>query len=319
MYIASHMSHGESSKAVVVACVANGGIAIAKIVGFLMTGAASMLAEAVHSVADTGNQALLLVGSKRGARPASEQHPFGYGRERYFWSFIVAMVIFTLGSVYAIYEGFHRILHPEPLESPMIAIGILGVAVLLEGWSFKTALTEANAMRGEQGWLEFIRRTKAAELPVVLLEDVGALLGLVFALTGISLALLTGDPRFDALGSVVIGLLLGGIAFLLVREMQSLLIGEAAEPDVEAQIRTALLGCPDLKQVIHLRTVHLGPDELLVAAKVEISLTLSVAELCRRIDEAEVEVRKAVPMARLIFIEPDVYRDGTQATAVAIL
>jgi cation diffusion facilitator family transporter len=313
VYIASDMSHGEGSKAVLVACIANGGIAVAKIVGFLMTGSASMLAEAVHSVADTGNQALLLLGSRRGARPASEAHPFGYGRERYFWSFIVAMVIFALGSVYAVYEGVHRIIHPEPLESPAIAIGILGLAVLLESWSFKTALAEARELRGDMRWIEFIRRTKAAELPVVLLEDVGALLGLVFALAGVSIALWTGDARFDAVGSIVIGILLGAISLLLSREMQSLLIGEAAEPEVEAKIRRALEGARDVKRVIHLRTVHLGPDELLVAAKLELSMTLSVPELCSRIDDAEAAVRAVVPEAKLLFLEPDVYRDEAAA------
>ena len=309
MYIACAMSHGEGSKAVVVACLANGGIALAKIAGFFITGASSMLAEAVHSLADTGNQALLLLGSRRGQREPSENHPFGYGRERYFWSFIVAMVLFALGSVYAIYEGIHRILHPEPLQSPMVAVGILGVAVLLEGWSFKTAVAEARAIRGDMGWIEFIRRTKAAELPVVLLEDVGALLGLVFALAGVTIALVTGDARFDGAGSIVIGALLGVIALLLSREMQSLLIGEAADPEVEAQIRTALSASPDVKRVIHLRTVHLGPDELLVAAKLEFDLRLSVEKLCSRVDEAEIEVRKVVPIAKLIFLEPDVYRE----------
>jgi cation diffusion facilitator family transporter len=313
VYIASDMSHGEGSKAVLVACIANGGIAAAKIFGFLLTGAASMLAEAVHSLADTGNQALLLLGSRRGARPATEAHPFGYGRERYFWSFVVAMVLFALGSVYAIYEGVHRFMHPEPLESPIIAVGILGVAVLLEGWSFKTALAEANQMRGDMRWLEYIRRTKAAELPVVLLEDVGALLGLVFALAGVTIALVTGDPRYDAAGSIVIGLLLGVIAILLSREMQSLLIGEAAEPEVERKIRDTLTAARDVKRVIHMRTVHLGPDELLVAAKLDFAGTLSVPELCGRIDEAEAAVRAVVPEAKLLFLEPDVYRDGAAA------
>lgn len=315
VYIAWPMSHGEGSKAVVVACLANGGIALAKIAGFMVTGAASMLAEAVHSLADTGNQALLLLGSRRGAREASEHHPFGYGRERYFWSFIVAMVLFALGSVYAIYEGVHRVLHPEPLQSPMVAIGILSVAVLLETWSFKTALTEAREIRGDMGWLEFIRRTKAAELPVVLLEDVGALLGLVFALTGVTIALVTGDSRFDGVGSIVIGALLGVIAIMLSREMQSLLIGEAADPEVEKQIRMALERSPDVRRVIHLRTVHLGPDELMVAAKLEFDLSLSVESLCARIDQAEVEVRKVASIAKLIFLEPDVYRPASAQVA----
>jgi cation diffusion facilitator family transporter len=301
------MSHGDS-KAVIAACAANAGIAVAKIIGFSLTGAASMLAEAVHSLADTGNQVLLLYGQRRGQRVASAQHPFGYARERYFWSFIVAMVLFALGSVYAIYEGIHRLLHPTPLESPGIALAILGVAVVLESWSFRTALREARALRGQQGWLEFIRRTKAAELPVVLLEDAGALLGLVFALLAVGLASLTGDTRFDGMGSIVIGVLLGVIALLLSFEMQSLLIGESADPDVEEQIRGALLGSPDVKRLIHMRTVHLGPDDLMVAVKLEFESTLSVAALCDRINDAESAVRREVPIARLLFVEPDVYR-----------
>jgi len=307
------MSHS-SSRAVVVACVANGGIALAKIVGFLLTGAASMLAEAVHSIADTGNQALLLWGSKRGRRAPSEIHQFGYGPERYFWSFVVAMVLFTLGSVYAIYEGVERLMHPHELESPAIAMGILGVAVVLEGWSFKTALAEARELRQGMGWLRFLRGTKEAELPVVLLEDTGALLGLVFALLGVTIATLTGDARFDAFGSIVIGFLLGGIAVLLAFKMHSLLIGESADPAVEARIRDALTTSPDVLRIIHLRTIHLAPDDLMVAAKLEMSSSLSVAGLCARIDEAERAVRDAVPIARLIFIEPDVFR---QETAVA--
>jgi cation diffusion facilitator family transporter len=303
------MSHGDS-KAVIAACAANAGIAVAKIIGFSLTGAASMLAEAVHSLADTGNQALLLFGQRRGQRAASAQHPFGYARERYFWSFVVAMVLFALGSVYAIYEGIHRLLHPTPLQSPGIALAILGVAVVLESWSFRTALREARALRGQQGWLEFIRRTKAAELPVVLLEDAGALLGLVFALLAVGLSSLTGDARFDGIGSIVIGVLLGMIALLLSFEMQSLLIGESADPDVEEQIRGALLGSPDVKRLIHMRTVHLGPDDLMVAAKLEFESTLSVAALCDRINDAESAVRREVPIARLLFIEPDVYRQS---------
>jgi cation diffusion facilitator family transporter len=305
------MSHDNSSKAVIVACLANGGIAVAKIIGFFLTGAASMLAEAVHSLADTGNQALLLLGAKRGGRPADARHQFGYGQERYFWSFIVALVIFTLGSVYAVYEGIHRLLHPEPLESPLIAVGILGVAVVLEGWSFRTALGEAKQLRGELGWLEFIRRTKAAELPVVLLEDLGALIGLAVALIGVSLAIATGDVRFDAAGSIVIGILLGAIAVLLSYEMHSLLIGESADETVELAIRAALERGVDVKRVIHLRTVHMGPDELLVAAKLEFSHTLSGQELCARIDDVEAVVRAPGPRARRRLIEPHRFCDPT--------
>lgn len=301
------MSHG-SNKAVVAACLANGGIALAKIVGYLLTGAASMLAEAIHSLADTGNQALLLFGQRRGERAPTERHQFGHARERYFWSFLVAMVLFMLGSVFAVYEGIHRLLDPTPLESPLLAVSILSVAAVLEGWSFRTALKEASVLRGQQGWLTFIRRTKAAELPVVLLEDLGALLGLVIALIGVGLSSLTGDTRFDGIGSIVIGVLLGVIALLLSLEMQSLLIGESAEPEVEEQIRTALTESADVTRIIHLRTVHLGPEDLLVAAKLEFNAALDAPQLCARIDDAERAVRSTVPMVRLMFIEPDVFR-----------
>ncbi len=301
------MSHS-SNRAVVVACLANGGIACAKIVGFFATGAASMLAEAIHSIADTGNQALLLVGAKRGRKAPNEKHPFGFGTERYFFSFVVAQVIFALGSIYAIYEGVHRLLHPHAVESPEVAMAILSVAVLLEAWSFKTAVGEARPLRQGMGWLEFIKRTKEAELPVVLLEDVGALFGLLFALIGITTATLTGDSRFDAFGSIAIGVLLGVIALLLSFEMHSLLIGEAADPVVEAKIRSALTASSDVLRVIHLRTVHIGPDDLLVAGKIEFAHHLTVPALCARIDEAEVSIRAAVPIARLIFLEPDVFK-----------
>lgn len=304
------MSHG-TSKAVVAACLANAGIAVAKIAGFAFTGASSMLAEAIHSIADTGNQALLLLGQRRGQRKPDAHHPLGYARERYFWSFLVAMVLFALGSVYAVYEGIHRLLHPAPLESPLLAVGILGFAVLLEGWSFRTALTEANAMRGKLSWAQFIRRSKAAELPVVLLEDLGALLGLAVAFAGVGLTALTGDSRFDGIGSVVIGVILGLLALLLSVEMQSLLIGESAEPEVETQIHDLLAASRDVKRVIHMRTVHLGPEDLMVAAKLEFDAALDFTSLCARIDEAEAAVRAEVPMARLLFIEPDVFR--TQA------
>lgn len=267
-----------------------------------------MLAEAIHSIADTGNQALLLLGQRRGQRKPDARHPLGYARERYFWSFVVAMVLFALGSVYAVYEGIHRLLHPAPLESPLLAVGILGFAVLLESWSFRTALAEARPLRGELSWLKFIRHSKAAELPVVLLEDLGALLGLAVAFLGVGLTALTGDSRYDGIGSVVIGVLLGLLALLLSVEMQSLLIGEGAEPEIEQRIHALLAGSRDVTRVIHMRTLHLGPDDLLVVAKLEFDASLNVPGLCERIDEAERAVRASVPIVRLLFIEPDVLR-----------
>jgi cation diffusion facilitator family transporter len=300
--------HEGSQKAVLAALAANLGIAAVKFVGFFFTGATSMLAEAVHSVADCGNQALLLVGGRRASRAPSDQHPFGYAMERYFWSFVVALVIFLLGGVFAIYEGVDKLWHPQPIESPLLAVGILLVGAALEGWSFRTALAEARKLRGRQSMLQFVRQTKAAELPVVLLEDLGALAGLSFALLGVGLSVVTHEPRFDALGSVAIGVLLVGIGFLLATEMRSLLVGESASDERIAEIRAALLAEPKLKRVIHLRTLHLGPDDLLVAAKIELDDTLSFREVAQEIDAAEARVRAVVPIARLMFLEPDVFR-----------
>lgn len=299
-----------SKKAVVAALVANSGIAVSKFVGFGITGASSMLAEGVHSVADAGNQALLLLGSTRGARPATPEHPFGYGRERYFWAFVVAIVLFVLGGAFAIYEGVHKVADPHPLESPLVAVGILALGIVLEGWSFRTALIEANRRRGDATWWEFIRHTKAAELPVILLEDLGALVGLVLALLGIGLAMATGDARYDGIGSISIGVLLTVIAIVLSIEMRSLLIGEAASPERIAVIRAAFEAAPQVRRIIHMKTTHLGPDELLVAIKAEFDHDLTVAQLARAIDGAEAAVRERVPIARVIYIEPDIGRSA---------
>jgi cation diffusion facilitator family transporter len=302
--------HEGSRRAIIAAFLANLGIAAAKLVAFLFTGAASMLAETVHSLADTGNQALLLLGSSRAGRAASPEHPFGYGRERYFWSFVVALVLFSLGSLFAIYEGVDKLRHPHDLVAPQWAIGVLLVAIVLEAWSFRTAFVEANAVRGDQNLWRFIRRAKSPELPVVLLEDTGALLGLAFALLGVGLAVWTGNARFDALGSVAIGILLAVIAVVLAIEMKSLLIGESAAPEMQQRIRTAIEGSEPVKRLIHLRTLHLGPDELLVGAKVEFSSQLDLPGLARAIDEVEVRVRDEVSEARVIYIEPDIHRDA---------
>jgi cation diffusion facilitator family transporter len=300
--------HEGSRRAIVAALVANLGIALAKFVAFAFTGAASMLAEAVHSVADTGNQALLILGGARARRAPTQEHPFGYGRERYFWGFVVALVLFSLGAVFAIAEGVEKLLHPHEIESPIWAVGVLALAIALETGSFLTARREANRVRGSQSWRAFIRHAKSPELPVVLLEDLGALVGLVFALAGIGLAVATGESRYDALGSVAIGGLLGLIALVLAVEMKSLLIGEAATPADVAAIREAMESSPHVARVIHLRTLHLGPEELLVAAKLAIDPRLDFAAVAILIDETERRVRARVPASRLIFLEPDVDR-----------
>lgn len=297
-----------SRKAIVAALLANFGITIAKLVGWLVTGAASMLAEAVHSLADTGNQALLLWGTAAAKRPATDDHPFGFARERYFWSFVVALVIFSLGALFAIYEGIDKLRHPHALQSPMWAVGILCVAIVLESFSFRTAIIEGQNAKGMLGWWEFIRKTKTPELPVVLLEDLGALCGLILALGGVGLAMITGEARFDAIGSISIGVLLGVIAVVLAIEMRSLLLGEGASPGDRAAIREALLAAENVKRLIHIRTQHFSPDELLIALKVEFDGRLSFEDLAREIDAAEDRIRECVPTAKLIYIEPDMFR-----------
>lgn len=304
------MAAGGGTKAIIAALLANAGIAVAKFVGFLVTGSSSMLAEAVHSVADTSNQGLLLLGQKTARRKANIEHPFGYGRDRYFYSFIVALMLFTLGSAFAIYEGVHKIQHPEPLSSPVVAVVILVVAIVLEGFSFRTAVAESRLIKGDVTWWQFIRQSRTPELPVVLLEDAGALFGLVFALVGVGLATLTGDPVWDAVGTLTIGVLLGVIAVILIIEMKSLLIGEGATPRELDEIVDEL-AAGRIERVIHIKTQYIGPDELLVAAKVAMTAGLAVEDVAQAIDDAERRVRAKVPAARLIYIEPDLYRTTT--------
>jgi cation diffusion facilitator family transporter len=299
-----------SRRAVITAFCANLGIAVAKFVAFLFTGAASMLAEAVHSVADTGNQGLLLLGSARARQAPTPEHPFGYERERYFWAFVVSVVLFTLGSLFACYEGVQKLRHPHQISSPEWAFGVLLVAIAFEGFALRTAVLAANPLRGGRSWWRFIRRAKSPELPVVLLEDFGALLGLSFALLGVTLALLTGDARFDALGSVAIGLLLGAIAIVLAGEMKSLLIGESASAGERTAIVRAIEACPQVRRLIDLRTQHLGPDQLLVCAQVEFDSRLSFPEVVEAIDVIESGVRGSVPAADFVYVEPDFFRSG---------
>ena len=301
------MSAEGTRRAIAAAFLANLGIAVSKFVAFAVTGSASMLAEAIHSVADTGNQALLVVGGRRSRQPASEAHPFGYGPERYFWAFVVALVLFTLGALFALADGVNRLAHPEPIDSPVVAYAVLGVAIVLESLSFRTARREARPSLHGRSWWAFVHTTKSPEIPVVLLEDTGALVGLGFALAGISLAELTGDARWDATGSIAIGLLLGVIALVLVIEMKSLLIGEAASPRVETAIREAILAGPEVRRIIHLRTLHLGPDDVLLAAKLEFAAA-DIAEVARAIDSVEARVRSSVAAVQMIFLEPDIFR-----------
>ncbi|AXB48738.1 cation diffusion facilitator family transporter [Amycolatopsis albispora] len=302
------MAANGGTKAILAALFANAGIATAKFVGFLITGSSSMLAESVHSVADTSNQGLLLLGQKTSQRKATKEHPFGFGRDRYFYSFIVALMLFTLGAAFALYEGIHKLQEPEALTSPMVAVVILVVAIGLETYSFYTAIVESKKIKGDASWWGFIRQSRTPELPVVLLEDAGALFGLVLALFGVGLSTITGDPVFDALGTICIGVLLGVIAIILIIEMKSLLIGEGAT-DTELRTIEDELAAGKVERVIHIRTQYIGPDELLVAAKLAMRPGLELAEVAQAIDDAEQRVRGKVPAARLIYLEPDLDRN----------
>jgi cation diffusion facilitator family transporter len=305
------MSAGGGGKAIIAALVANLSIAAAKLVGFAVTGSSSMLAEAVHSFADSGNQVLLLVGGKRARRDADERHPFGYGRERYFYSFVVALVLFSLGSLFALYEGVSKIRHPHHLETASVAIAILVFAIIAESFSFRTAIRESRPHKRTLSWFQYIRRSKSPELPVVLLEDFAALIGLVLALLGVSMTLVTDDPVWDGIGTLSIGILLGAVAIVLAIEMKGLLIGESASKESVAAIRSALVDGATVLRVIHLKTLHLGPDELLVAAKIAVPADLTLPAVAKAIDAAEARVRAVEPLARQMYLEPDLDRGGT--------
>ena len=294
--------------AVFAALAANLGIAASKYVAYGLTGSSAMLAEAVHSTADSGNQVLLLIGGHRARRSASMSHPFGYGRFRYLYGFLVALIIFLLGGVFALYEGLMKLLNPHELESPAWAFGVLGVAIVLESFSLRTGVQQSAEYRGEASWWRFIRDAKVPELVVVILEDFGALVGLAFALAGVGLATLTGDARWDGVGSLAIGALLLSVAVVLATEMRSLLIGESASPRVVQAIERALIGQDGIERLIHLRTMHLGPDELLIAGKIGVNADETAGRLAVIIDAAEQRVRDAIPFDCYIFLEPDIYR-----------
>jgi cation diffusion facilitator family transporter len=302
----------DSQRAVLAALLANLGIAVAKLVAFAVTGAAALLAESAHSIADAGNEALLALGSRRARKAPTAQHPFGFGRERYFWAFVVALVLFSVGSVFAIYEGISKVIHVHVLDQPEVAFAVLGISIVLESLSMRTAVRAARSSRGDRSWWRYIRTAKTPELPVVLLEDFGALVGLVLATVGIALNVITGDARYDAVAGIAIGALLGVIAVVLAVEMKSLLIGEAASPDDLDAIRAAIVNGTEVDRLIHLRTEHLGPEDLLVAAKVDLSPAAD-RDTARAIDRVEARIRARVPHARVIYLEPDEYRADDSA------
>lgn len=297
-----------STKAVITAFAANLGIAVTKFVAWVFSGSSSMLAEAVHSLADSGNQALLLWGAKAAKRKADEEHPFGYGRERYLWAFMVAIVLFSVGGLFSINEAIHKLQHPEPLTVPWLPILVLVIAITFESYALSVAVKESNKVRGTESWVSFVRHAKSPELPVILLEDTAALLGLVFAFLGVGLTIITGDPVFDAIGTLCIGLLLVVVAFVLGAEMKSLLIGEGANKKDLVKIREAITAHDDVESLIYMKTLYLGPEELMVAAKVAFGKKDRLEHVADAINAVEKTIREAVPVARVIFIEPDVYR-----------
>jgi cation diffusion facilitator family transporter len=308
------MSASGGGKAIIAALLANTGIAITKFIAFVFSGSSAMLAESVHSVADAGNQALLLLGGRKARRVADETHPFGYGRERYVYAFVVAIILFSVGGVFSIYEGVDKLQHPHPLEVPWLPILVLSIAIVLESFSLRTAVKESNHVRGKESWIAFIRHAKAPELPVVLLEDIAALLGLVFAFAGVGLTILTGNPMWDAVGTLAIGVLLVTVAIVLGIETKSLLVGEGATVGDANKIREAINANDDVEALIHMKTLYLGPDELLVAAKVAFSSKRKLTDIAASINAVEQSIRAAVPVARVIYIEPDVYSAPGSAT-----
>ncbi|MHB1172839.1 MAG: cation diffusion facilitator family transporter [Lacisediminihabitans sp.] len=316
------MSTSGGNRAIIAALLANLGIAITKFVAWAFSGSSSMLAEGVHSLADTGNQLLLLRGGTASRKAATPQHPFGHGRERYVYAFVVSIILFSVGGVFSIYEGIDKLQQPHPLETPWLPIVVLLLAMVLEGFSLRTAVKESNHSRGTDGWIQFVRHAKAPELPVVLLEDVAALAGLVFAFLGVGLTIITGNSAFDAIGTLAIGVLLVLVAVILGVETKSLLVGEGASPADIARIRDAIHADGDVEALIHMKTLYLGPEELLVAAKVAFAGKKRLADVATAINALEARVRAAVPIARAIYIEPDVYvapRDGNPSTDAIVI
>jgi cation diffusion facilitator family transporter len=302
------MSASGGTTAIIAALLANVGIALVKLLAWAVSGASSMLAEAVHSLADSGNQLLLLIGGRASRKRADSKHPFGYGRERFVYAFVVSIILFSVGGVFALYEGFEKLAHPHPLEAWWLPVGVLIAAVGLESFSLRTAIRESNPLRGSASWIEFVRHAKAPELPVVLLEDVAALIGLVFALFGVGLTALTGNPVFDSLGTLAIGALLVTVAVILALETKSLLVGEGATVEDVAAIEAAIVAGGEAEGIIHMKTLYLGPDELMVGAKLAFAAETRFAEVAQAIDAIEARVRASVPAARVIYIEPDVAR-----------
>ncbi|MEB4614686.1 cation diffusion facilitator family transporter [Leucobacter sp. M11] len=306
------MSATGGNKAIIAAFLANAGIALTKFIAWIFSGSSSMLAESVHSVADAGNQLLLLLGGKRAKQAADKEHPFGYGRVRFVYAFVVAIILFSIGGIFSIYEGIKKIREPHPIEVWWLPLLVLVIAIVLESFSLRTAIKESNPLRGDASWVEFIRRSKAPELPVVLLEDLAALLGLVFAFFGVGLSVLTGNGLFDGIATLFIGVLLLAVAVIIGLEVKSLLVGEGATDEDVAKIEAAMVHEGQIERIIHMKTLYLGPDEFMIGAKVSVAPQATVRELAMYVNRAEERIRAAVPAARVIYIEPDVYVDPNE-------
>ncbi|MBK0421770.1 cation diffusion facilitator family transporter [Leucobacter sp. CSA2] len=316
------MSATGGNKAIIAAFLANMGIAITKFIAWAFSGSSSMLAEGVHSLADSGNQLLLLLGGKRAKQAADKEHPFGYGRVRFVYAFVVAIVLFSIGGVFSVYEGISKLQNPHPLEVWWLPVLVLVIAITLESFSLRTAIKESIPHKGNSTWVQFIRRSKAPELPIVLLEDLAALLGLVIALFGVGLTALTGNGLYDGIATIAIGVLLVAVAVIVALEVKSLLVGEGASDDDVAKIETALLASKDVGRIIHMKTLYLGPDEFMVGAKIDVEPSKTMGEVSVIVNLAERRIREAVPAARIIYIEPDIYLDpdaGTPSTSSIVM
>jgi cation diffusion facilitator family transporter len=303
--MATSSSHGGTARAILYAFLANGGIALAKTWAAWITGSGSMLAEAIHSYADTGNQVLLFLGLKQSGRAPDDEHPLGYGKLSYFWSFIVALMLFSLGGLFSIYEGFHKLQHPEPLNQVWIAIGVLAIAIVLESFSLFGCVREINIIRGKRAFKQWLRETRNSELVVVLGEDIAALAGLVFALLFVSLAAVTGDPFYDAIGSMCIGAILIVISVFLTLRVRSLLVGRSADPLIQEAIAEIIADDEDIEQVFNAITMQFGPDTLL-AAKIRLKSGISIETAVGCINDLERQLKQKVPGLKWCFVEPDV-------------
>lgn len=303
------MSSEGGKRAIIAALLANVGIAITKFIAWALSGSSAMLAEGVHSLADSGNQLLLLLGGRKAKRAPDREHPFGYGRERYVYAFIVAIVLFSIGGLFSIWEGISKIRDPHTLAMWWLPLVVLAIAIVLESFSLRTAIKESRPHKGATSWLTFIKRSKSPELPVILLEDFAALVGLVFAFLGVGLTAITGNTVFDAAATILIGALLIAVAVIIGIETKSLLVGEGATAEDVQKIQLALGDAKEINRIIHMKTLYLGPDELMVGAKVSLPASTTMGEVSVIINMAERRIRAAVPAAHVIYIEPDVWLD----------